>query len=62
MKSKLCKHKKSGNVYTYIGVVKHKDEITKEWVDHIGYTESEGGVIYSITLKDFNNNFEELKL
>lgn len=62
MKSKLYKHTKSGNVYTYMGVVKHKDKVTREWVDHVLYTGDEVGVFYSRTVKDFKNNFEEVKL
>jgi hypothetical protein len=61
MKTKLFKHKKSGNVYTCLGILNHKDEVTREWVKHIWYTGDEIGVFYSRTPKDFNNNFEEIK-
>ena len=44
VKNKLFKHKKSGNVYTCLGVINHKDEITREWVEHIFYTGDGVGV------------------
>jgi len=62
MKNKLFKHKKSGNVYSCLGIINHKDETTREWVEHIFYTGDEQGVFYSRSKEDFNNNFEEVKV
>lgn len=62
MKSKLFKHIKSGNVYTYLGIVRHKDEVTREWERHVLYMGEVQGDFYSRTLEDFDNNFEEVKL
>jgi hypothetical protein len=62
MKNKLFKDKKSGNVYTCLGIINHKDEVTREWVEHIFYTGDETGVFFSRTKEDFMNNFEEIKV
>jgi hypothetical protein len=62
MKDKFYKNKSSGNVYTCLGVIKHKDEITREWVEHILYIGDEQDALYSRTPEDFNNNFEKVKL
>jgi len=62
MKNKPFKHKESGNEYTCLGILNHKDEVTREWVEHIFYTGDEIGVFYSRTPEDFNNNFEEVKV
>jgi len=62
MKNKLFKHKKSGNVYTCLGIVNHKDEVTREWVEHIFYVGDEMGVFFSRSKEDFMNNFEEVKV
>ena len=61
MKDNLYKHTKSGNVYTCLGIINHKDETTREWVEHILYKGDENGVFYTRTVKDFNNNFEQVK-
>ena len=59
---KLYKHVVSGNVYKHLGVVNHKEEVTREWVEHILYEGDEKGVKYTRTKKDFHNTFEEIKL
>ena len=41
MKDSLYKHTTSGNIYTYLGIVNHKDEITREYVKHILYKDAE---------------------
>ena len=62
MKNKLFKHKKSGNVYTCLGIINHKEEVTREWMEHIFYTGNEKGVFFSRSKEDFMNNFEEVKV
>ena len=62
MKNKLFKHKKSGNVYNCLGILNHKDEVTREWEEHIFYTGDEVGVFFSRSKEDFLNNFDEIKV
>lgn len=62
MKDKLFKHKQTGNVYTCLGIINHKDETTREWIEHILYKGDERGVLYSRTTSDFHSNFELVKI
>jgi hypothetical protein len=62
MKGNLYKHTTSGNVYTCLGIINHKDEVTREWVEHILYKGAANGVFYTRTVTDFKDNFELLKL
>jgi hypothetical protein len=55
------KHKYSGKIYTYLGKIKHKDETTREWVEHSLYKGDGDGGFYSRTVKDFMDNFEIVK-
>jgi hypothetical protein len=55
-------HNCTGNSYKCLGIINHKDEETREWVDHVLYEGEEIGVKYSRTVSDFQNNFTELKL
>ena len=59
MSYKIFQHKKSGDLYSLLGLIKHKDETTREWIDHILYT-SKDGLLYSRTVPDFLSNFEEV--
>jgi hypothetical protein len=61
MKDNLYKHISSGNVYTCLGIINHKDEITREWVEHTLYKGDVDGIFYSRTVKDFKDNFEIVK-
>ena len=60
----MFKHIHSGKFYKRFGLVKHKDAVTREWVDHILYAEHimETGkvapLLYSRTKEDWENNFE----
>jgi len=62
MKDNLYSHISSGNVHTCLGTINHKDETTREWVEHILYKGDANGVFYSRTVKDFKDNFEFVKL
>ena len=58
MNYRTFRHKKSGDLYSLVGLIKHKDETTREWIDHILYA-SKDGVLYSRTVQDFQSNFDE---
>jgi hypothetical protein len=58
---KTVRHKCSGQLYKYLGFIEHKDEVTREWCRQILYEGNEAGKKYSRTIRDFNNNFEEIE-
>ena len=62
MKDNLYRHISSGNVYICLGIINHKDETTREWIEHILYKGDADGVLYSRTVRDFKANFELIKL
>ena len=62
MKNNLYRHIHTNNVYTCLGIINHKDETTREWVEHILYKGDAIDVFYSRTVKDFKDNFELVKL
>lgn len=61
MINRLYKHKQTGNLYVYLGYIKYKDEVTREWVNLVSYKDTINNAKYCRTIQDFDNNFEELK-
>ena len=55
-------HKVNGDSYKFLGIINHKDEVTREWIPHVLYEGEAVGVKYSRTVSDFQNNFQEFPL
>ena len=62
MKDKLFKFKKNGTTYLCLGIINHKNPITRVWETHVLYEGEEKDIKYSRTLADFESNFEEIKI
>jgi hypothetical protein len=61
----MFKHINSGKLYKCFGIIKHKDAITREWVDHVLYTlqesheSEEHPELYSRTKEDWDKHFKK---
>ena len=60
MKTRTFQHKKSGDLYSLLGLIKHKHPETREWLNHVLYA-CQAGNLYSRTVEDFLEHFEEVR-
>ena len=51
------RHNVTKKLYESIGTLLHKDQETREWIEHIMYKDLNVEGLYSRTIEDFNNNF-----